>query len=59
MLIILWQNERQSSFFSVVGVRCSFVVRVFTHGAMGRRIDPSWGGPIELFLIPASAQQLV
>ena len=26
-----------------------------THGAMGRRIDPSWGGPIELFLVPASA----
>ena len=20
-----------------------------------RRIDPSWGGPIELFLVPASA----
>ena len=37
------------------GVRCSTVVRVFTHGAMGRRIDPSWGGPIELFLVPASA----
>ena len=27
------------------------MVRVFAHGAMGRRIDPSWGGPIELFLI--------
>ena len=25
------------------------MVRVFAHGAMGRRIDPSWGGPIELF----------
>ena len=33
------------------GVRCSSVVRVFAHGV----IDPSWGGPIELFLIPASA----
>ena len=31
------------------------MVRVFAHGAMVRRIDPSWGGPIELFLIPASA----
>ena len=30
------------------------VVRVFAHGAMGRRIDPSWGGPIELFLVPRS-----
>ena len=24
------------------------------HSAMGHRIDPSWGGLIELFLIPAS-----
>ena len=31
------------------------MVRAFTNGAMGRRIDPSWGGPIELSLIPASA----
>ena len=23
----------------------SSVVRAFAHGAMGRRIDPSWGGP--------------
>ena len=30
-----------------------------THGVMGRRIDPSWGGPIELFLVPASAPRLV
>ena len=29
------------------------------HGAMGRRIDPSWGGPIEQFLVPASAPRLV
>ena len=34
------------------------MVRAFAHGAMGRQIDPSWGGPIELFLIPASAPQL-
>ena len=26
-------------------------MREFTHGAMDRRIDPSWGGPIELFLV--------
>ena len=31
------------------------MVRAFTHGAMGRWIDPSWGEPIELFLVPASA----
>ena len=27
---------------STLGARCSSVVRVFTHGAMGCRIDPSW-----------------
>ena len=26
------------------------MVRAFAHGAMGRRIDPLWGGPVELFL---------
>ena len=44
------------------GARRSSVVknvRAFTHGAMGRRIDPSWGGPIELFLVPAFAPRLV
>ena len=41
------------------GARCSSVVRVIAHGAMGRRIDPSWGGPIELFLASASAPRLV
>ena len=41
------------------GARCSSVVRVFAHGAMGRRIDPSWGEPIELFLVAASAPRLV
>ena len=41
------------------GERDVAVVRAFAHGAMGRRIDPSWGGPIELFLVPASAPRLV
>ena len=41
--------------FSIQGARCSSVVRAIAHGAMGHRIDPSWGGPIELFLVPASA----
>ena len=41
------------------GARCSSVVRAFALGEMGRRIDPSWGGPIELFLVPASAPRLV
>ena len=31
------------------------MVKAFAHGAMGRRVDPSWSGPIELFRIPASA----
>ena len=35
------------------------MVRAFAHGVMGRRIDPSWAGPIELFLVPASAPRLV
>ena len=42
-----------------VGARYSSVARAFAHGAMGRRIDPSWGGPIELFIVPASAPRLV
>ena len=41
------------------GARCSSVVRAFAHGAMGRRIDPSCGDPIELFLVSASAPRLV
>ena len=45
--------------YAGAGARCSSVVRAFAHGAMGRRIDPSWGGPIELFLVPASAPRLV
>ena len=49
----------EHSFIGMEGARCSSVVRVFAHGAMGRRIDRSWGGPIELFLVPASAPRLV
>ena len=43
----------------IIGARYSSVVRAFAHGAMGHQINPSWGGPIELFLVPASAQRLV
>ena len=28
------------------------MVRAFAHGAIGRQIDPSWGGPIELLFQP-------
>ena len=45
--------------YVVIGARCSSVVRAFAHDAMGRRIDPSWGGPIELVLVPTSAPRLV
>ena len=37
--------------FLGAGARCSSLVRAFAHGAMGRRIDPSWSGPIDLFLV--------
>ena len=36
-----------------------FMENLGPRGAMGRWIDPSWGGPIELFLVPASAPRLV
>ena len=42
-----------------ISLKYSSVVRAFAHGAMGRQINPSWGGPIELFLVPASAPRLV
>ena len=48
------------SFYSNgLGARCSSMVRAFAHGVMGHGIDPSRGGPIELFLVPASAPRLV
>ena len=35
----------------IVSVLCTriHVVKAFAHRAMGRQIDPSWGGPIEHF----------
>ena len=42
------------SYFSFQGARCSSAVRASAHGATGRQIDPSWGGPIDLFLVPRS-----
>ena len=47
------------TFLTFEGARCSSMVRAFAHGAKGRRIDRSWGGPIELYLVPASAPRLV
>ena len=47
--------------FLIIIVNCfnDTLQHIFTHGVMGRQIDPSWGGPIELFLIPASAPRLI
>ena len=42
-------NQRAAHVVATAGFSsyslCSSVVTVFDHGAMGRRIDPSWGGP--------------
>ena len=56
---ISFSKHIRSLIWSFLGARCSSVVRAFAHGVMSRRIDPSWGGPIELFLVPASAPRLV
>ena len=48
-LVSLYRHESQwFSIHLIVGARCSSVVRAF----MGHRIDPSWNGHIELFLVP-------
>ena len=52
----IWKAKHRQG---LLGLRYNTVVRAFAHGAMGRRIDPSCGGPIELFLVPASAPRLV
>ena len=51
-------QQRQAALV-IKGARCTSVVRAFAHGVMGRRIDPSCGGPTELFLVPASVSRLV
>ena len=35
------------------------MVRAFAHDVMGRRIDSSLSGPIEIYLVTASAPRLV
>ena len=35
------------------------MVRAFAHGAMSGRIDPSGGGPIELFLVATGLTKTV
>ena len=41
------------------GLGRSSVVRAFTHGAMGRQIDPSGVDQLSYFSFPASAPRLV
>ena len=48
-ILLVFTNE----YIDTLRARCSSVVRAFAHGAIGCRIDPSWSGPIELFLVPA------
>ena len=49
-------RNKSSSMDLQVGVLISISRgRAFAHGVVGCQIDPSWGGPIELFLVPASA----
>ena len=49
LCVELSQNRPFIHSFIDWGARCSSVVRAFAHGAMGRRIDPSWGEPTELY----------
>ena len=52
-----WNIDLTCSAMEIISL-LSTVVRAFAHGAMGHQIDYSWGGPIELFLVPASAHDL-
>ena len=59
-IVLVFDNRPQEScFLHTPGSRTYLRGRAFAHGAMGRRIDPSLGEPIELFLVPASAPRLV
>ena len=52
-------SERFGVLFKSLLGFCLRCFGAFAPGAVGRRIDPSWGGPIELFLVPASVPRLV
>ena len=41
------------------GARCSSVVGAFAHGAMGRRIDPSWGDGVSIYMKGARCTSVV
>ena len=38
----VFNKEQRMELVSYTGARCSPVVRAYAHGAMGRRINPSW-----------------
>ena len=54
LLLIGKSSPCGSSGFLLSLSEWSFTIWVFAHGEMGRRIDPSLSGPIELFLVSAS-----
>ena len=57
---IHWQLGRfEPTALGFESVTVPTLVRAFAHGVMGRLSDPSWGGPIELFLVPPSSPRLV
>ena len=53
-----WCNKGCGMCYLVCGgARCSSMLRAFAHGAMGRRIDPSWGGPTDCLHCNFNASQ--
>ena len=54
----VWQQQPSDRHVSMISFGQEWDL-VFANGTMGRQMDPSWGGPIELFLVPASAPWLV
>ena len=55
-ICLMLYNYIKNVFDCVIKYNIFFII---SDGVMGHRIDPSWGGRIELFLVPASAPQLV
>ena len=42
-IIIIMLMSKGQLLQSLLGAKCSSVVRAFAHGVMDHRIDPSWG----------------
>ena len=54
-----WLKREVAQYVHVGSMSRPITPRGDIHGTMSRRINPSWGRPIELFLVPASAPRLV